>query len=304
MKKEVMAFAVFAFLLVFSIVSAETAYKASVSVQAEPEKNIVIIFKNLEADKNIRSILLETSSSGHSQTEIETELEEVGVEIVYISDPAAFLKPENIVSRKEVGVFATNKAIIINLQTSSFNRIRPPESEIAPATVETAIANKTAPAVNETTEEAPAPAEDTEEVLTENTEEIIKESESDDETGSGITGMAILKGETTGSKIFYGAVIAVFLSGLILFFIMRRSHHAQSSSSPSVVKLSEMNRQTESQKLSSAEKKLADAEEELRQAKSELNEIRNKKSKIEEAEKAFEDARRNLENLRNQQGWE
>ncbi len=263
----------FVLLMTFSLVVAGGDffdYHPNVNVQAAPEQNLILRFKDADTGQFFKSVSERTSSGGSANTALETNSEKIDVIVYIVTELEDFLKPENILSQKEIGPFAADKSISINLQTNLFN------------TLELEISEPEEP-----------------EILINQTEEVISESESEvaevveEDTGSGImTGLTIFKNEDGGfSSIWYVIIGIVFISGVVVFFVMRKKGATGNFGRSN---FSNFDRPT----VLDAETRIRKATQELIEARREINRLKSKDKDLLDAQEQFRKAKENLERIK------
>jgi len=269
-KKVVIGIFSLCFILATFVSAVPFEYNPGIDLKATANQNIILRFKDSSTNDFFKTITFNIGSDGKEISSLQTNREEVNVLILVVKDLADFIKPENIISSKEVGPFSTSEVIRLSLRDNTFNNLKTDEEIVEEEVIEE---------INETEE-----VEEEETIVEEKIEEETKESSDD----GGITGLAIIWDKLNSSSFVYLIVGIVVVAGFVLFFMLGKKQGGPSFSggdqSVSII----MN----------AEERLKKATKELNQARSEINQLKEKDKDLIDAETQFRQARENLEKLK------
>lgn len=257
---------------VISIISAATfEYNTAINVRDSPNKELVIKTMNAETGTAIKSIPLTIDSSGFSSVEFQTNTQKIMLIVYEIQNKSNFLKPENIISNKEVGPFDTSQAINLNFIINQHNVIpgSQPEEEV--------------PAKNETIVEKPIEKEP---------EPIIEEKIVEEEPkplNEGLTGNVIGDLKSNFKFPVYYYFIGVGLFAMLIVSMVLKKKLSKNENKGFKVQSKETNKLDPDEE----ERELQDAEQRIKDAEEEISRIRNNKGKIREAEKNLKKLKKN-----------
>ena len=290
---------VLVFLLVFASMSFVLAaddfkFHPNVDLKANPDEIYIVRISDALTAQGIKSIIFEIGPDGRENEKIGTDVEMVNIIILAIRNRSLFLKPENIISEKNAGTFATNNVISLNMRDNIFNALT--------------FEEETTEEEEETEEEVEEETTEEEEETEEEVEEETTEEEEEEEDESGMTGNVVSNlVEFSKSYIIYFIVGLIIIGGVVGFFMIKKRYDFGSSLSsghdePRVVKLSELRGQSHDNRLGSAEKKLEKAGQELKDAREQISKIKNEKTELSEAEEEFQKAKEKLNKLKDNNG--
>ena len=285
----------FGFLIMVSFVAAADSadgllYHPRMDVMGGVDGFYVVTVKDAATGNSVKSFKVDLGPDGRWNEKVGTNSELVNVKIYTVKTLDNFTRDENVISVKEVGPFATNQTLSVNIGTGIFNTIKDEEPE--PVVNDTVVNETVVEEVNDTVVVEAEPEVEIEEI-----DDVIPDTEE-----GGFTGMAIFDWENTSSKVFYG-VLGVVVLGFVAFLFVKKGGFGSSNSGgesrePRVAKLSEMSRQASGERLEGAERKLERAQKDLKEAQAEIMGIKNRKTELSDAEKAFEAAKANLDKLK------
>lgn len=215
-------------------------YKVGATIITEPNKDIVIRFLDVTDGKAVKSFPATSDATGIAHVTLETNKEEVNVEVDFVRNLSAFLQTGNVISEVVRGPFYVSDGIEVDLTVD--------ETE-----------------TNQTTTEAETNTTE----VTEPVDETVVETEPED---SAATGWIVVAGKEVldfTKRTYYYFIGLVVIAGIVFFGMRMRSR----MEAPREIKIKKLSEVINSQKVDN--KEIEEVEKKLRDAEKELNRLKN-----------------------------